>query len=527
MISVYWSSSFNKRENDCKRPYVNPSDPSDTDYDYSTSSNWKDSTSIVNPTIIIDRGTFDASGHARPTYCYIPDFDNRYYFVRDFRYVNATIEIDLECDVLATYKVEISNSKQYILRSSNRFNTYLQDTMYPAQSNINILGTPIPSPWKQTFNEGCVSFGVVGSGATTYYIMDKIDFEAFVNYLLSNAYATAVIGAMGLSAYPQYKMTINPLQYLTALMWIPLAKTDIVAQSGVVSNVSHIEVGAVDVDMASIQLGATACYQILNGSYRYVWNCGTNSNVYTLYEHPLVSSRGKYLDLSPWTQMQIFFPPFGVIDIDTVGLNLAEVDSTTSVYLQVTVNIDLRTGSATLTLTRFSMINNVGQRVEYLTSLNSQVGVQFEIGQVISPGYGVASYITTAAGAVAGIAGVATSAVIGNAAGAVGSAAGTAETVVSGIGDVIASKIPMARSIGGTGGVDALRETPYLCYQFYYPTDEARAELGRVYCKEDYIYNMQGFVLCRNAHGTFGKTLEEKRKIIYYMNTGFFYGDYT
>ena len=511
-------TAFSKRENDCSFPLT---------WHYQFICLIKEDTSVVNPTMIFGREGFDQflidnPSRRRPIYCYIPDFE-RYYFVRDFRYNKANIEIDLECDVLATYRTEITNESHYVLRSASSYNTYLPDTMYPAQADVDLLGTPITSPWEQSFNDGCVSFGIVGSGATTYYLMSYSDFTYFVHYLLSDDYCTAVIGSFALSAYPQYKMVVDPLQYLTSVIWIPLKLSTISGAGGtIVSSVSSIRFGSVNVAFSDVSTPAITGYKIQNAVFRHTWSCGTTSNTYTLYTHPDAATRGQYLNCAPWTQIQVYYPPFGVIDIDTVQLGLYRATATLGVWIQLTTDIDLRTGTGTLTIYRYE--TNPSGAVQVLTSINSQVGVQFEIGQVIAPGYGVSSQIMFGAQIASDLAGVAASSAYGNPAGAVQGVASGVTNVVSGVGNIIQSKIPMARSIGGTGGLDAIKEAPQVVYQFYSPSPEARAEVGRVLCDYVQLGTLTGYILCKDARTSAGKTLPEKQKIEYYLNTGFFNG---
>lgn len=519
-IVMKCNDNFQKRANDCSFP---------TSWNYQFTCWIKEDCSVVNPTMIIDRVAFDTwlsenPGRGRPVYCQIEDY-GRYYFVRDFRYNKSLIEIDLECDVLATYRADITNERHYVLRAASQFNTYIPDTMYPAQSNIDLLGTPIVSPWEQTFNDGCVSFGIVGSGATNYYLMSYNDFTYFIHYLLSDDYMSDVLGSFALSAYPQYKLVVDPLQYLSSVMWIPLKISAITASGGsIIDSVSSIRVGSVNVAFSDVSSPAITGYRIQNAVYRHTWSCGTLSNTYTLYKHPDSASRGEYLNCAPWTQIQVYYPPFGVIDIDTVQLGLFKSTSTRGVWLQLTTDVDLRTGSGTLTVYRFET-NPSGQQ-QVLTSINSQIGIQFEIGQVIAPGYGVSSQIMFGASVASDVAGVAASVSYGNPAGAIQGAAGAVTNVVTGIGNIIQSRIPMARSIGGTGGFDALKESPHMVYQFYHPSGESRAELGRVLCQETLLGNLQGYILCKDANTSAGKTLDEKEKINYFLNTGFFNGDF-
>lgn len=518
-IVMKCNDNFQKRANDCSFP---------TSWNYQFTCWIKEDCSVVNPTMIIDRVAFDTwlsenPGRGRPVYCQIEDY-GRYYFVRDFRYNKSVIEIDLECDVLATYREGITSERQFVLRSASTYNKDIQDTMYPAMANPDLFGAEFATPWVKQFNDGCVCFGVVGSGATNYYIMDYSEFSTFVQYLLSDAYSAAVIGAMALSAYPQYKLVVDPLQYISSLIWLPLPFLDVTTQTTpftICTHVNAIKVGYVNVNCSA--------YVVNNACYRHIISAGTNAGqgAYTLYTHPDASTRGAYLNCSPWTQFQIYYPPFGLIDIDTVQLGLFQADSTHGVWLQLTTEIDVRTGTATLTIYRFrTNPNSQPDQSQVLTSINSQLGVVFEIGQVINPGYGVSSAIMFGADIVKDLAGIAQAAQNQSGTQMATAFAGGAQTIVTGVGDILRSKIPMARSIGGTGGVDAIMESPRFVYQFYHPSPEARAEIGRVLAEEKVIGDLQGYILCREGHTHFGRTLEEKQKIEYFLNTGFFNGDF-
>ena len=96
--------------------------------------------SIIAPTIEISYAPLAAEGYpqtgnptlgdneklANYTYAYIPNF-GRYYFIKDIRYCNRVWEIDLEVDVLATYKSEITGSTKYVLRSQTQQDVSLVD----------------------------------------------------------------------------------------------------------------------------------------------------------------------------------------------------------------------------------------------------------------------------------------------------------------------------------------------------------------------------------------------------------------
>ena len=518
---------FKKRVNDCSFPLT---------WQYNFPCLIKDDCSIVNPTILIDRVAFDTfladnPARKRPIYCKIPDFE-RYYFVTDFRYKKSVIEIDLECDVLATYRTEITSETHYVLRSSSQYNQYIPDTMYPAQQNVDLLATPFAYAWKQSFNQGCFAFSIVGSGASSYYLMSYADFNSFVRYLLSDDYASRVIGAMALSAYPQYKMVVDPLQYLSSVMWLPLDLATIAADNtNPVVQIYLIGVGYVSVDLTNdFPSPGISGYRVNNAVFRHVVSFGTNAGAgaYTLYTHPSAATRGQYMNLSPWTSIQVYYPPFGLIDLDTVQLALYEAVDGKGVWLQLTTDVDLRTGSATLTIYRFrTRPNETPDHGQFMTTINSQLGVPFEIGQVINPGTGLSTYLTFGAQLVADAAAIGASVSNENYAGAAQAIGNGVGNVVTGVGNMIKSKIPMVKCIGGTGGVDAIAEAPEMIYQFIYPSPEARGELGRVLCDYVQLGNLTGYILCRDANTMAGKTQGEKDKINYFLNTGFFNGDWS
>lgn len=66
----------------------------------------KDNVSVVSPNIRLKESSHDVNG---ANYCYISSFD-RYYFIRDVRTNSPLIELELECDVLESFKEDILNS---------------------------------------------------------------------------------------------------------------------------------------------------------------------------------------------------------------------------------------------------------------------------------------------------------------------------------------------------------------------------------------------------------------------------------
>ena len=78
----------------------------------------KDTTSVINPTIILKTNTLITSNYA-----YIPDF-NRYYYIEKIEVCpNDVYRIALKCDVLKSFKDDIKNSSAYVTqqKTTNKY----------------------------------------------------------------------------------------------------------------------------------------------------------------------------------------------------------------------------------------------------------------------------------------------------------------------------------------------------------------------------------------------------------------------
>lgn len=91
----------------------------------------KESTSIINPTIIVS----DTIGTGY-NYVYIDTFD-RYYYVKNMTYSQQRFFIDLSIDVLMSHNAAIKDLDLIANRSSSRFNVYQPDAQVSfLQKNI-------------------------------------------------------------------------------------------------------------------------------------------------------------------------------------------------------------------------------------------------------------------------------------------------------------------------------------------------------------------------------------------------------
>ena len=93
----------------------------------------KNTSSIVNPTILVE-----AVNPSAYNYMYIPEF-NRYYFIDNCRSIRTNLwEIDCKCDVLETYSASIKANSGIVLRQKNIRNKYLTDSKISINKTMRI-----------------------------------------------------------------------------------------------------------------------------------------------------------------------------------------------------------------------------------------------------------------------------------------------------------------------------------------------------------------------------------------------------
>lgn len=428
----------------------------------------KDQSSIINPVIGFDIGL--ANSPAASNYAYIPSF-NRYYFIKDWTFKDALWWATLEIDVLASWKTQIAGLECYVTRSASSSNGALLDNTYPGTGNTTLIESQIDSPWQTgSLDDGMFVVGIAGE-STTYYLFTKDMLDYVLGYLFSDLFADALTSGWSL-VFPSLKAQCNPLQYITSIMWIPFQT---VAQG----TGENIKVGWVDVPAVG--------WKISGSSLRY------GQSDFTVQRHPQ-AARGKYLNNAPYSNYALFYPPFGLIPID------ADIMANTDT-ISVLWGVDLRTGQATLTI--------AAGTAHIQTWTHAQVGLNFQVSQVLNKGFGIGNLIAPAIGA-----GVSA---------ATGNAAAVALTGAAEIGNFAASKIPHVSTIGTNGGMDTLRGVPALQYEFKEIAAEDNQRRGRPLCAVVQIGTLSGYIKAANVNIQIAGTQEERQAIINFMEGGFFY----
>ena len=446
----------------------------------------KEQSSLINPVI---KFLFDGSAKFMEyNYAYIPYF-NRYYFIDNIVYNGGRYEASLTCDVLASYKTDIGNSTQYVLRSTALQNVDIEDTHY-LMSNLvsNEKVTITNTPFASILENGVYVVGIVNSatntqGCTSYYTMNNAQFRALSHFLLADP-SYMQISVDEVSSALQ-KALINPMQYITSLVWIPYKNFPV--------GDSPVKVGWWDA------VGITG--GLLTGDTTI-----TQSFDVKLKKHPQTNSRGDWVNGNRSTQISLLFPPFGKIALDASKI-------THNNYITISVDIDMITGQGIIKV--YGKRNN--QSIEdgsydgLLYYGETQVGVNMSVNSISQ-----ASNFYSAQ-TLFNVQGISVSSIIN-------STNTIFETNIDpGIGSVLIAPNYSALKSGGNGSIAAFEKYPELIFDFFQFVPDFNDDFGRPLCEPHKISELPGFILCSTNDIEIAGTREESEKIGSYLTGGFFY----
>ena len=469
--------SFTKRENSTKRPTSGG-----TNY----SCILIDETSLMAPTFKLEIG----SNPIAKNYCYVADFD-RYYFISDITSNQGFWYISCIEDVLASYRGTIGSSSHYVLRAASEYDENITDAMYPAKAKMggsfNLSGSILSWSSNHSYILGITGYSqqikTAQTGSVTYYQMNDSALYNFIYYLMHDITQWCDIQAQGYDDPGVQEALINPIQYVVSCYTWNLsgpAQTDPVPKTKIVPR------------------GATF----------------TEHQTITIPKHPQQSTRGKYLNCSPFSDYMFHCGPFGDIPLDPAAL----VDSE-SIYYEICY--DCCQGAGRLTVSPYGTALN--PIINILNTSYAQVGVPIQLSQaIINPYLATMTNIQDMTAAESTALSTAPAMVTGfNASGVADLGAQKAKIVY----DATVSKYPTAVNSGSNGSMLSFVDyyKCYLSYHYYTVVDENLAELGRPLYQIKQINTLSGYILCQGADAAITGTQEEAQKINAYMNSGFFY----
>lgn len=486
-MKIYLFNNFSKRENSTKQPVIT----SGTQFDCTL----KEPTSAITPTVMIsNKGSMAFQNFG---YAYIPAF-YRWYWITDIVSDGPFWIYSMETDVLATYKAQIGAWSFYVLRSSSAYNGRVTDSYYPILNSFTETVTKQQAPYVHTslddpqaipyyvnvrlgtFVLGIIaepdSGGYASYGSVKYIALKYSQLTTLISALLNNT----IISANGFDASDAslslQKSLVNPLSYIKSCIWYPFDYDDI----------SGSEESTVKLWTWTL----TATCKRMTGSPAFIRYFDID-----IPAHPAASTRGAYLNNSPYSQHELYFPPFGLIQLDSFLL----IDASS---FRAMLTVDLITGTGNL-----EIWNSSGRVLQKVTS---QVGVPIQLSEV---GYDYSNI----------------------AASAVGIGAEFVENVFSGLSEEItgaASWIGNAanamrrrvQTVGGNGNFSDLNGYIEMISTFYAIAAEDNADVGRPLCAIRTPANIPGYIQVRCGDMELpNATSGEHAAVKNYLESGFWY----
>lgn len=484
MQSLYLYKQFAKKENSTKVP------PSGT-LTLALQGILKEPCSIMTPVIKIERLPADAIPDDY-TYARWVQAD-RYYFIEDWIWADGLWEVHMKEDVLATFKTEIGNQSEYILRtdSTTDFNGEIADTTYPATTDIITNSYVISNIFSTDITAGCYIVGIISGGssqavgAISYYAMTSAQFGSLKNTLFSdsNLETMGIIDSQGQALVTDLSQEVlktlyNPYQYIVSCIWFPFGISAITSKS----SVSTIKIGWWDYSLSGYRL--------------YAQNIEIGNEQYTIQAHPQ-ASRGSYLNYSPYTRRSLL-GRFGTIALDTSMFIVGDI-------INVSYMIDLITGQCYTRIAR-----KRGQNEHLFAERNFLIGVPIQLAQVGT------DYLGTAVSAIDTVAKTTSSALKLDVGGAISSAA-------HGIYNTLQSAMPQVETGGQNGSFLAPGNQTHVIEQFYKIVDEDISHRGRPLCETRTINTLSGFILCAEGDMNISCYDNERKEITRFLTTGFFW----
>lgn len=490
--------------------------------------NVKTSSSIINPVIELK-----VNNVPEFNYCYIEEF-RRYYHITDITSSMGIWIISCACDILASFRDDILNSRQYIVRSASNYDPDLIDTFYPARESVykkeglssdNVYRYDTStSTWKSIkwFNRridgGGFCIGILSANKTgiTYYVMGARAFKKILQFLMTYQPAD-------MSAYTQTisNAIFNPMQYITSARWYPVEPLS--GNTG--GSVSTINIGGHDFNVTS-DFGFSAPEDVA-----YIMDSYCIEQYYVDMDLPHHPDRLSYpyLEMSPYSEYNLYFQPFGDMPLDSTKIYGAS-------SLKVKWTIDFTSGAVSLEVTAdndstvFTTVTEIG-----VTLPITAMTMEWQ-GAVLMTGL---NYLGNAAGKASasghwdslksglwGLKQTISNALTGQSGSGYIPAPEQNASLLDTVQDALAASLGQTVTKGAPGSFLTYNMgRAYVYAWFRITTDHDDARFGRPLQQNRRLDNLTGFAICGNATVNYSggcPTLEEKRQVESMLNNGVF-----
>ena len=458
----------------------------------------KDEAGVLDP--IIELHT--SASPSAYNYLYIPTF-GRYYWLREWTYNRGIWTGSFYVDPLASWRTQIGAQQLYVFRSAAEWDGRVIDNFYPTVADVSYHDEAIPKIWTVEAASDYAAQGtglyVVGiysnasQGQAQYYGLDQTNLNALLGGLFANQYFESILG-QGATLTPELKAQIDPLQYIQSIKYFPCAYGG--TSSWGVMGYSSSE----GPQMMYVGKGFTTAqiqrYKFNNPLVTMTYPISINTNA--SFTHPQIG-RGVYMRTDPYTSWQLYMPPFGLVKIDSSDMIEAEL-------LVVNINVDIRTGSASLDI----WVRSTGQtRANYIVHLDGNVGIDIPVRQAIQTG---ANYMN--------IGGSILHAGASLLKGDIGGVFNSAQNM---IGEFAKGQVPHLSTIGSQGSENSLWGYPLLTARFTMAADDDLAGRGRPLCSKRLISSIPGYITADPDELSIAATARELEEIRGFISGGFFY----
>lgn len=470
----------------------------------------KEPTSITAPSLKLR-----TSNPAAFNYCYISEF-NRYYWVSDWESDHGFWICSCTVDVLTTYRTEILNSYQYVVRNQAKYSLEVPDNMYPMIDGVEYSTVDMGdnSPFCTVNGQGqaipnfVAIYGVAGKGGApfnglSYYQSSYAALLEFMNIMFDpNLGAYRSQGESFDISDATMKALIQPLQYIPVCYALPY---DLTTKGAIATAVTEVPLGFWT--LAGIQGNAKRASEQMGTQFFKIWERTVTLPARNIDTQPL----GMWASKLPYTEYKLFAGPFGQIIIDTARMNLSLGNT-----VKLKIMADLY-GNCILTIE-----DNSGNII-YRTSTN--VAVDFKLTSLainrMDQNLGIAGGVMGAIGSIAG--GMMQGAT--NPGAVISGIAGGVNAAMSTISNAIKAEFPQPQSTGSVSGNLAQVIEPWkLQATFHKIASEDREHFGRPLCERVQLSDgeLSGYTVCSNATIEISGTQTEHDAIIAYLNGGFY-----
>ena len=472
----------------------------------------KGTTTIFNPSLVIN--AVPAAWNPIWNYCYIPAF-NRYYFIDNWTWLNGVWECSLVCDVLASFKTDIGNMSEYVLRSSYESDGAITDTAYIAKTTVQTNMTMLPEFFVRATTAGFYVVGIIGKestatqGAITYYQMSASEMARLRAYLLSDTFLTdqGLVNLADFVPADATKVIYNPYQYIVSCMWFPLPLSAI--DSNYKTQVSTIDFGwwNTGTGFSAYRLDANVPYY-------------SRRETIALASHPQIA-RGSYMNHAPYTSRVLRMSPFSEVQLPDAYFDTGD-------KLSLNLTVDFITGLSTLIVEALTSANVTRMLI---TRLTQKLGVDIQLAQIGTDYFGAYTQNLSDTNYMwdhswGQLSNVDLSSWVGAAKsgwniGANFSKAGAYETAA--MGNYLKAKAPQLLTAGSNGSLLSIAQNNYLCETFYIAVDDDNAQLGKPLCKIKTLNTIPGYIVVMNPDISLACFEIERSLITEFLSNGFFY----